>query len=120
MAVGGGEWRKSCFSRWATYFLRYFQVAKPFSINTFRPIPFGKNTDIFAGFISPPTPKKWRWVAVGGGNRVFHAPFNMLKPAVSFAAFLLVFYSLAPPRILRTMYFVGTKYLSSLWTSMPS
>jgi len=63
--VSGGEWRKSRFSRWGTYFLRYFQIAKSFIINTFRPAPFGKNTNIFAGFYIATNTQK---VAVGGGG----------------------------------------------------
>ncbi len=59
-----------------------FILLKPLPINTFTKIPVGKITIKTVGFFTATPPKKWRWLAVVGGNRVFYAFFNLLKPAV--------------------------------------
>jgi len=82
MAVVGGGWRKSRFLRWVPLFLRYFYLLQSLHTNASTQNPDGKITIKTVASNTSSIPKKWRWLAVVGGNRVFSAFLKLLKSAV--------------------------------------
>jgi len=81
----GGGWR--WLAEIALFSISTLFLAVLFSpiINTHQhihPKTYGKKIINTVGFCPTPTPKKWRWLAVAGGIRVFSAFLKLLKPAV--------------------------------------
>jgi hypothetical protein len=91
MAVVGGGWRKLHFSAWGPSFLRYFSPTKPLPTSIFTQNPDGKITIKTVGSNNSLHPKKWRWLAVVGGNRVFSAFLKLLNLRYTIAVFLCLF-----------------------------